>query len=45
MEDSEDNIQLEISTEDGVLRRTVDDIQRRFQVCLAEGGDHFRHFK
>jgi uncharacterized protein YlxP (DUF503 family) len=47
MEDTEGNIQLEIleiSTEDDILRRTVEDMQRRFQVCLAEGGDQFQHF-
>jgi hypothetical protein len=45
IEDSEGNIQLEINTDDDVLWRTVDDTQRRFQVCLGEDGDHFQHFK
>jgi hypothetical protein len=37
-----DNIRLDIAnTENDVLWRTANNMERRVQVCLEEGGSHF----
>ena len=39
------NIRLETENmENDALPRTADSLQRRFQMCLAEGGGLFQYF-